>query len=103
MIITYYLLLSFIIIHGPGPGPAPPHVRGPRGRPSKGPGEPSAEGPAERAEHMGLAFLGMACQAIHGMPWHSMPWHFVASRHARACRDMANPRRDNNQGNIICL
>ena len=36
-------------------GPAAPHVRGPRGRPSEGPGGPSAgapqRGPSERAQH----------------------------------------------------
>ena len=34
-------------VPGPDPGTAPPHVRGPRGRPSEGPGGPSAEGPRE--------------------------------------------------------
>ena len=42
IIYCHYPLLLLIIIHGPGP--ALPHVQGPRGRPSERPGGPSAEG-----------------------------------------------------------
>ena len=46
------IVYSLFPIGGAGPGPAPPRVRGPRGRPSGGPGgtptvRPCREGPAD--------------------------------------------------------